>query len=184
MASGSGSSHDEDVGVQAKQMQQKLLVREAIMGALHSWPEAELSHRELAAIGERAGRAASARVALAAATAGSVNAEQAADLLGVESTQAVYQRAKRFGLLEVDQDGRKVYPAWQFDPDDGRVRPVVAEVLKVWRRAQVTHLTVLSWFTTPQQELFGARPVELLEDPLAYERVLVAARYAAAPFAH
>lgn len=138
----------------------------------------------LSDIGARAARGAKARLAIADAASGSVGAEEAARLLGVDSTQAVYQRATRFGLIGVDLDGRMVFPVWQFDPDRGAVRPAVVEALKIWRKAHVAPLTVLSWFTTPQADLDGHRPADLLDDPLASDRITLAARYAAAPFAH
>ncbi len=138
----------------------------------------------LSAIGAQAARGVKAHLAFADAASGSVGAEEAARLLGVGSAQAVYQRAKRFGLLGVEIGGRVVFPVWQFDPDGDRLRPAVADALRIWRAAHVAPVTVLSWFTTPQPDLDGHRPTDLLGDPLAGGRLLMAARYAAAPFAH
>jgi len=159
-------------------------VRGLRAASLAAAPGARMSGRELAAIGELAGRSARGRIVLAQAVAGALTAEQVAPLLGVDSTQAVYQRARRFGLLAIDHEGRKVFPAWQFDPDRSEIRPAVSQVLRIWRPAGVTALTVVSWFTTAQVELDGARPIDLVDDPIASRRLLLAARYAAAPFAH
>ena len=76
----------------------------------------------------------------------------------VRSTQALYQRAERFGILGVDILGRKVFPTRRFDPDRAGLREAVVEALAIWRRAGVPPLTVLSWFTTPQPDLEGTPP--------------------------
>ena len=156
----------------------------AFVNALRAAPPLGAGAPVLEEAGVRAAQTVRARLAIETAVAGAVGAEEAARLAGAESTQAVYQRAKRLGLVAVDHDGRKLFPVWQFDPDRGGLRPVVADCLRVWRRAHVSAVTVLSWFTTPQAEIGGARPADLVDDPLAAGRLVMAARYAAAPFAH
>lgn len=65
-------------------------------------------------------------------THGALTAEQVADATGSQATnrrQAAYRLAKAGKLFAVDWHGAKVYPAFQFDPHTGQVRPQIAEVL-------------------------------------------------------
>lgn len=76
------------------------------------------------------------------------------------SRQAVH---KRRGLLALTTgSGQIVYPAFQFD---GR-RPVsgLGALLEQLPETVVSRWTVASWLVSPEAELDGARPVDVLRD--------------------
>lgn len=90
------------------------------------------------------------------------------------SRQAVH---KRRGLLTLTTgSGQIVYPAFQFD---GR-RPVpgLAAVLDTLPETVVSRWTVASWLVSPEADLAGARPIDVLRDhgPEGRAAVLSAAR--------
>lgn len=65
-------------------------------------------------------------------THGALTAEQVADATGSQAAnrrQTAHRLAKAGKLFAVDWHGTLVYPAFQFDPDTGEVRPNIAEVL-------------------------------------------------------
>ena len=88
--------------------------------------------------------------------------------------QAVH---KRRGLLALTTgSGQVVYPAFQFDGQ----HPVkgLASVLDVLPEARASRWTVASWLVSPEAELNGERPVDVLRDqgPEGHIAVLGAAR--------
>lgn len=67
-------------------------------------------------------------------THGALTAEQVADTAGSQAAnrrQAAYRLAKTGRLFAVDWHDAKLYPAFQFDPDTGHLRPQIAAVLAV-----------------------------------------------------
>lgn len=107
------------------------------------------------------------------------------ELLGV-SRQALAQRIQSRTLLGLRGRGTTLYPTWQFDAERRAVRPIVAALLAEFRNAQgVEPWTVASWATTPQTELRGNTPAELLmKGAPEYEYdVLAAANHSAARLA-
>lgn len=79
-------------------------------------------------------------------------------LLGGVSRQALSDRVKRSTLLALKtRDGVNVYPSWQFA--EGRVRPGLADVLKVFAADEhgeiVDGWTLASWLRTGLAELDG-----------------------------
>lgn len=64
---------------------------------------------------------------LVARAGGALTAEQVRQLLAYRSVQAVHKAAASRRLLVVDDNGRKLFPAFQFD--GGSVAPGIAEVL-------------------------------------------------------
>ena len=90
------------------------------------------------------------------------------------SRQAVH---KRRGLLALTTgSGQVVYPAFQFDGP--RPVPGLAAVLDALPEAVVSRWTVASWLVSPDAELGGARPLEVLREqgPEGQLAVLDAAR--------
>ena len=65
-------------------------------------------------------------------THGALTAEQVADVTGSTATnrrQTAHRLARTGRLFAVDWHDTRVYPAFQFDPETGEVRPQIAEVL-------------------------------------------------------
>jgi hypothetical protein len=94
------------------------------------------------------------------------------------SRQAVH---KRKGLLALTTgSGQIVYPAVQFRA--GSTAPGLAEVLAALPEALVSRWTVASWLTTPDPDLDGERPIDLLFEsgPEGHAAVLSVARLWAA----
>lgn len=76
------------------------------------------------------------------------------------SRQAVH---KRRGLLALTTgSGQVVYPAFQFD--GRRLVPGLTAVLDQLPEGVVSRWTVASWLVSPDAELDGARPVDVLRD--------------------
>jgi hypothetical protein len=100
--------------------------------------------------------------------------------LGI-SRQAVAAKAARRRLLRVfTSDGVALFPAWQFDGP--QLIPGLGEVLSVFPEAAVDGWTLAGWLRTPDADLDGGVPVELLVAGEA-QRVLTAARSASAALA-
>ena len=97
------------------------------------------------------------------------------------SRQAVH---KRKGLLALTTgSGRVVYPAFQFR---GRtLAPGLARVLEALPAERVSPWTVASWLVSPEADLDGARPIEVLfdADPAGVDAVVRVARAWAADLA-
>ncbi len=90
------------------------------------------------------------------------------------SRQAVH---KRRGLLALTTgSGQVVYPAFQFDGQ--HPVPGLASVLEVLPEGLASRWTLASWLVSPEVELDGARPVDVLRDqgPEGQLAVLGAAR--------
>jgi hypothetical protein len=107
------------------------------------------------------------------------------ELLGV-SRQAVAQRVRAGTLLGLPGRGTTLFPAWQFDVARRAVRPIVAALLAEFRNeAGIESWTIASWARTPQTELRGNIPAELLakDEPEFEYDVLAAARHSAARLA-
>ncbi len=82
-----------------------------------------------------------------------------AGVLGV-SVSAVRGRRARGSLLALrTASGSWVYPAWQFD--HGRVLPGLGPVLRVLSDG-VSGWTVAAWLRSPEAELDGRTPLEVL----------------------
>jgi hypothetical protein len=90
------------------------------------------------------------------------------------SRQAVH---KRRGLLALTTgSGQVVYPAFQFDGQ--RPVPGLALVLDALPESVVSRWTVASWLVSPEADVDGERPVDVLRDqgPEGQVAVLGAAR--------
>ncbi len=101
-----------------------------------------------------------------------------AQLLGRDgrpiSRQAV---SKRKGLLALTTgSGQVVYPALQFK--DRRPAPGLAEVLDALPESVVSRWTLASWLCSPELDLQGERPIDVLHEgtPGALNAVVDAAR--------
>lgn len=106
--------------------------------------------------------------------------KQVAELLGVTTRQAVSDRVKRHRILALPAGERELtYPAFQFSAN-GEPYRAMASVLEVFSTAKLSPHTIASWFVTPQRALDGAAPAEWMAENRGAERLLVAARRAAA----
>lgn len=107
---------------------------------------------------------------------------QVALLLGV-TRQAVHKRVRAHALLGVPGRGTTWFPAWQFDAQGARVRPIVAPLLAAWAQAcepdAVDPSAVLAWSRTPQPELGDLSPDTWIGLGKPDDDVLDAARQAA-----
>jgi hypothetical protein len=88
-------------------------------------------------------------------------------LLGGPSRQAVAERVGRRRLLALRTAGapgraRRVYPAWQFDGATPKLLPRVLEAVG-YDPDELTHgWHVAAWLSTPDKDLDGLRPRDLL----------------------
>lgn len=98
---------------------------------------------------------------------GLLDSAEIADLLGSRGTSHrsfAAEKRKRGELLYLRRLNSFVYPGFQFDRAQGRVKPVVAELIALaetagWDVEDVTH-----WLCAPTTYLEGDRPVDYLND--------------------
>lgn len=104
-------------------------------------------------------------------------------LLGL-TRQAINKRLKAHTLLGVPGRGTTWFPLWQFDAPRNRVRPVVEAILRPWTEADANGVLpwddfrILSWATTPQPELDGAKPEDWIVEGRDDGPLIAAARRA------
>ena len=92
-----------------------------------------------------------------------LDVSKVAELLSV-TRQTPHDRAKAGTLLAVRENGRLLFPAWQFDPDgpDG-VLEGLAETLTALRDRPVSQVGVVRWFVSGKSQLpGGASPLDRL----------------------
>ena len=110
--------------------------------------------------------------------------DEVQELLGLKSRQAVHDLAKRGRLLELaTQSGRPLFPAFQFDLEQGRAYSAVPPGIGHFTEASVDPYTAASWFCEAQQVLEGLTPAEWLRERRADRPLIEAARRSAAPLA-
>jgi hypothetical protein len=111
--------------------------------------------------------------------------DEVEELLGVTSRQAVHDLAKRGRLLALPtQGGRPMFPAFQFDLEQGRIYSAVPPAIGHFKEASVDPYTAASWFCEPQPVLGGLTPADWLRERGADRPLIEAARRSAAPLAH
>jgi hypothetical protein len=105
-----------------------------------------------------------------------LDAKQVQELMGVRTRQAVSDLRTRHRILGLTrQDGRVVYPAFQFGPG-GRPFADLPEILRILSEQSADPWTVASWFVTPQALLVDQTPAVWLRRGNEPERLLRAAR--------
>jgi hypothetical protein len=106
-----------------------------------------------------------------------------AAILGTVGTrQGIHDLARRKRLLALPTNGGKLlYPAFQFS--GARTLSGLHHVLLALDSSGVSPWTQASWLVTPQDELDGETPAAFLSREAADERVMRAARRAAARLA-
>ena len=88
------------------------------------------------------------------------SAPQVAEILGT-SRQTPHDRIKSQTLLAVRDNGKMLFPAWQFDPtgSDG----VLEALPQVLKNLALSDYAKLNWLTRPNPYLEGLTPVEVLK---------------------
>jgi hypothetical protein len=105
------------------------------------------------------------------------------ELLGLKNRQAVRDLAIRGRLLALATQGGPLFPAFQFDLEQGRTYSAVPSAIAHFRDASVDSYTAASWFCEPQAMLAGLTPAEWLRERRADEPLIEASRRSAAPLA-
>ena len=105
-------------------------------------------------------------------------------MLGV-SQEVLTQRQSSGSMLGLPGEHTTWFPSWQFDQQAGCVRPVVERITSAFRDRLgiVDPMLVASWAKTPQQDLDGNTPADLIETGDESKRIVQAARRAAARLA-
>jgi hypothetical protein len=110
--------------------------------------------------------------------------DEVQELLGLKSRQAAHDLTKRGRLLALaTQSGRPLFPAFQFDLEQGRAYAAVPPAIEHFSEARVDPYTAASWFCEPQPVLEGLTPAEWLRERRADRPLIEAARRSAAPLA-
>jgi hypothetical protein len=135
--------------------------------------------------GQRAAATAVAPVVWARAAGEVLETSEVQNLLGV-SRQALAKRIAVGSLIGLPAKGRTLFPVWQFDLDEGRVRTAVRAIIEVFRESlgEVDPNLIAAWATTPQDEdLDGSTPASWLAENRDIEVVVESARRLAARMA-
>ena len=103
---------------------------------------------------------------------GALTAPEAARLLGT-TRQTPHDRAGKGALLAILDQGRLLFPAWQFDPEGPN--GVLAGLPDVLRALDVSPLGKASWLTRISPYLEGRTPLQALREG-EFERVIDQAR--------
>jgi hypothetical protein len=101
---------------------------------------------------------------------GAYTSEQIADNRSrAKNRHALANRWRSEGkAFAVELRGQRLYPGFQFDSETFAPRPVVASVLAVLPRPQMSEWEVALWWVAGNDRLGGRRPVDLmLEEPEA-----------------
>lgn len=97
---------------------------------------------------------------------GALTREEVAERLGI-SPPAVSGRLRDRRLVALQPDRIWMFPAWQFD-EDGSLRGL-ADLIATYPG---TALALSIWATTPNPDLDGQQPADLLRSPKGTDRVL------------
>jgi hypothetical protein len=95
---------------------------------------------------------------------GLYDSDQVAEVAGSSATNRSATASRWFAagrIFTVTHDGARVYPSFQFGTD-GQPRPVIANVLEVFRPYGLDGWETALWFTTTSGWLDDERPVDLL----------------------
>lgn len=91
------------------------------------------------------------------------------------SLQAVDNRIRKHNLLRVKtRAGRNAYPVFQFA--DGGVHANIRQLLHLLLGSGMSDWGVAFWLTEPMDFIGGKRPIDVLDDKEAFERVLARAK--------
>lgn len=123
--------------------------------------------------GERLARAAQFKRDLIQRAGGALTTDGARELLGYKSAQAVHKAVAARRLLAVDDNGAKLYPAFQFD--GGSIAPGIAAVLAA--TPTTTPWALLQFLVDGDEGMGDDRPMDLVKGgPDAVKRVASFAR--------
>lgn len=131
--------------------------------------------------GRRAARELLAAIVWARSTGEVLDTSEVTKLLGV-SRQALAKRLAAGTIIGLPGKNITIYPSWQFDLEQKRVRFEVLEILRVFAElmGSVDVRTVSTWAVSPQSEdLDGLSPAEWITKGNDRARVIEAARRAA-----
>lgn len=78
-------------------------------------------------------------------------------------------------LIAVKRPGGLRYPGFQIDHREQQIRPVMEDLMRVARSAEISETSLALWMCSPTGYLEGARPVDRLDQP---QGVVEAARQA------
>jgi hypothetical protein len=92
------------------------------------------------------------------AAGGAFDAEAVRKLLGHKTVQAVYKAARDRRLLIVEDNGAKLFPAFQFDGDT--IIPAMSRVLGA--APESSGWTILQYLVSGDEGLGDARPIDLI----------------------
>lgn len=109
---------------------------------------------------------ATARARLLAEFGALTSAEVAerAGFTGKNAAQTAYRWRQQGRIFGVERNGETLHPSFQFDSRTGQPLPVIREILKVLRSADMSPWSIALWFTAPSGILDGRRPVDVLDD--------------------
>jgi hypothetical protein len=138
-----------------------------------------LSEREAWELGHQAARTVFAPIIWSARVGDHWDVRGSCEFLGV-SRQALYKRVRSGTALGLQGRGTTMFPVWQFDLDRHMLRPVVAEIIGVFREAdeELDPLVIAAWATKANRLLGGETPAQWISQGHDDDKVVTAARRA------
>jgi hypothetical protein len=109
-------------------------------------------------------RGATAREEMLHAHGGAVTAARAAEILEVSKTRihARYNAGSLIGVRRAKQNSI-LFPLWQFELKERRVKPLIEQVLKIFRDVPIDDWGRMDFFLNRRDELKGKCPLDLIE---------------------
>lgn len=131
-------------------------VPQLIIALVRNTPSIDPAHLDA---GERLARTAEFKRDLVQRAGGALTAEGVRDLLGHKSLQAVHKAVASRRLLAVDDNGRKLFPAFQFDGDN--VAPGMPPVLAA--TPTTSPWALLQFMVDGDEGLGDDRPMDMVK---------------------
>lgn len=157
-----GKRHGEtESGVSSAEAVAEAFLEELISGSVVL---GKLDGDEAVRLGRRAAEQVLASAQWSQVVGDRLDTTQVSQMLGV-TRQALNKRQQSGSLLGLVGDGTTWFPTWQFDLEDGAIRPEVRDIVGAFRDRldDVDPLLVASWATTNQDEdLAGETPAQWL----------------------
>lgn len=98
---------------------------------------------------------------------GLLTSREVSERLGSRSPNRSYasDQHSRGRLIAVRRAGGMRFPGFQIDPVEQQIRPVIEDLLRIARSADVSEASLALWLCTPTGYLDGERPVDRLDRP-------------------
>jgi hypothetical protein len=98
---------------------------------------------------------------------GLLSSREVSERLGSRSPNRSYasDQHSRGRLIAIRRGGAMRFPGFQIDPVEQQIRPVIEDLIRIARDADVSEASLALWLCSPTGYLDGDRPVDRLDRP-------------------